>query len=63
MLLAVIVHSILNTAYVGVMHFSRRNKVVPAQIQDIQAVMLENLHASRGAAGGRWHLNHTRVQP
>lgn len=30
---------------------SRKNKVVPAQIQDIQAVMLENLHASRGGTG------------
>jgi hypothetical protein len=31
---------------------ARKNKVVPAQIQDIQAVMLENLHASRGGTGG-----------
>lgn len=35
----------------------RKNKVVPAQIHEIQAVMLDNLHASRGGAGERaWQM-------
>jgi hypothetical protein len=29
----------------------RKNKVVPAQIHEIQAVMLDNLAPSRGGAG------------
>lgn len=41
----------------------RKNKVVPAQLSDIQAVMLDNLRASRGGTGERSTRGKTGSQP